>query len=130
MKASPPKHTEIQIKIKHHYMQEKSNLIGAQLLRRETADRHQTSSIVRFTSNLEAPVENWRSSTSIARKGTPLPVYRPIGLLRTARTGRTTRGKDLTTLITGADGCIGMHVAAALLDRGESVVGIHNFTPS
>src|SRR3546814_20926313 len=85
--------------------------------------------IFRFSSNLEAPVENWRSSTSIARKGTPLPVYRPIGLLRTARTGRTTRGKDLTTLITGAAGFIGMHVAAALLDRGESVVGIDNFTP-
>src|SRR3546814_13705021 len=83
--------------------------------------------IFRFSSNLEAPVENWRSSTSIARKGTPLPVYRPIGLLRTARTGRTTRGKDLTTLITGAAGFIGMHVAAALLDRGESVVGIDNF---
>src|SRR3546814_11827826 len=83
MKASPPSHSDIQCKVKHHYLQEKSNRIGAQLLRRETADRHQISMIFRFSSNLEAPVENWRSSTSIARKGTPLPVYRPIGLLRT-----------------------------------------------
>ncbi len=35
----------------------------------------------------------------------------------------------MTTLITGAAGFIGMHVAAALLDRGEPVVGIDNFTP-
>src|SRR3546814_230051 len=42
---------------------------------------------------------------------------------------RTTRGRDLTTLITGAAGFIGMHVAAALLGRGETVVGIDNFTP-
>jgi UDP-glucuronate 4-epimerase len=35
----------------------------------------------------------------------------------------------LTTLITGAAGFIGMHVAAALLARGERVVGIDNFTP-
>jgi UDP-glucuronate 4-epimerase len=35
----------------------------------------------------------------------------------------------LTTLITGAAGFIGMHVAAALLGRGETVVGIDNFTP-
>ena len=35
----------------------------------------------------------------------------------------------MTTLITGAAGFIGMHVAAALLDRGERVVGIDNFTP-
>ena len=35
----------------------------------------------------------------------------------------------MTTLITGAAGFIGMHVAAALLDRGEHVVGIDNFTP-
>jgi len=38
-------------------------------------------------------------------------------------------GQDLTTLITGAAGFIGMHVAAALLARGERVVGIDNFTP-
>ncbi|MHA4836684.1 NAD-dependent epimerase/dehydratase family protein [Sphingopyxis sp. MSC1_008] len=35
----------------------------------------------------------------------------------------------MTTLITGAAGFIGMHVAASLLDRGERVVGIDNFTP-
>jgi UDP-glucuronate 4-epimerase len=35
----------------------------------------------------------------------------------------------LTTLITGAAGFIGMHVAAALLGRGEAAVGIDNFTP-
>lgn len=35
----------------------------------------------------------------------------------------------MTTLITGAAGFIGMHVAAALLDRGDHVVGIDNFTP-
>lgn len=35
----------------------------------------------------------------------------------------------MTTLITGAAGFIGMHVASALLDRGELVVGIDNFTP-
>ncbi len=35
----------------------------------------------------------------------------------------------MTTLITGAAGFIGMQVAAALLRRGESVVGIDNFTP-
>lgn len=35
----------------------------------------------------------------------------------------------MTILITGAAGFIGMHVAAALLARGERVVGIDNFTP-
>ena len=35
----------------------------------------------------------------------------------------------MTTLVTGAAGFIGMHVAASLLDRGERVVGIDNFTP-
>jgi UDP-glucuronate 4-epimerase len=35
----------------------------------------------------------------------------------------------VTTLITGAAGFIGMHVAAALLRRGENVIGIDNFTP-
>jgi UDP-glucuronate 4-epimerase len=35
----------------------------------------------------------------------------------------------LSTLITGAAGFIGMQVAAALLRRGEAVVGIDNFTP-
>ena len=35
----------------------------------------------------------------------------------------------MTTLITGAAGFIGMHVAAALLDRSEFVVGIDDFTP-
>lgn len=39
------------------------------------------------------------------------------------------KGDDLTTLITGAAGFIGMHVAAALLDRGEPVIGVDNFTP-
>ena len=38
-------------------------------------------------------------------------------------------GKALAILITGAAGFIGMHVAAALLGRGERVVGIDNFTP-
>ncbi|WP_207477576.1 SDR family NAD(P)-dependent oxidoreductase [Arenibaculum pallidiluteum] len=32
----------------------------------------------------------------------------------------------MTTIVTGAAGFIGFHVAAALLDRGESVVGIDN----
>jgi len=35
----------------------------------------------------------------------------------------------MTVLVTGAAGFIGMHVAAALLARGEQVVGIDNFTP-
>ncbi|MDZ3831658.1 MAG: NAD-dependent epimerase/dehydratase family protein [Sphingopyxis sp.] len=35
----------------------------------------------------------------------------------------------MTILVTGAAGFIGMHVAAALLARGERVVGIDNFTP-
>lgn len=35
----------------------------------------------------------------------------------------------MTTLITGAAGFIGMHVAEALLKRGDRVVGIDNFTP-
>ena len=35
----------------------------------------------------------------------------------------------MSTLITGAAGFIGMQVAAALLRRGEAVVGIDNFTP-
>lgn len=35
----------------------------------------------------------------------------------------------MTTLITGAAGFIGMHVADALLKRGEQAVGIDNFTP-
>lgn len=35
----------------------------------------------------------------------------------------------MTTLITGAAGFIGMHVAEALLKRGDQVVGIDNFTP-
>ncbi|MBL0915211.1 MAG: GDP-mannose 4,6-dehydratase [Sphingopyxis sp.] len=35
----------------------------------------------------------------------------------------------MTVLVTGAAGFIGMHVAAALLERGERVVGIDNFTP-
>ena len=35
----------------------------------------------------------------------------------------------MTTLITGAAGFIGMHVAESLLVRGEPVVGIDNFTP-
>lgn len=35
----------------------------------------------------------------------------------------------MTVLVTGAAGFIGMHVAAALLARGERVVGIDNFTP-
>lgn len=39
------------------------------------------------------------------------------------------RESKLTTLITGAAGFIGMHVATALLGRGERVVGIDNFTP-
>ena len=38
-------------------------------------------------------------------------------------------GRHLTTLITGAAGFIGMNVAAALLGRGEHVLGIDNFTP-
>jgi UDP-glucuronate 4-epimerase len=35
----------------------------------------------------------------------------------------------MTVLVTGAAGFIGMHVAAALLARGENVIGIDNFTP-
>ena len=35
----------------------------------------------------------------------------------------------MTILVTGAAGFIGMHVAAALLARGERVIGIDNFTP-
>lgn len=35
----------------------------------------------------------------------------------------------MTTLVTGVAGFIGMHVAAALLRRGENVIGIDNFTP-
>lgn len=35
----------------------------------------------------------------------------------------------MTTLVTGAAGFIGRHVAAALLARGERVVGVDNFTP-
>lgn len=35
----------------------------------------------------------------------------------------------MTILVTGAAGFIGMHTAAALLARGERVVGIDNFTP-
>ena len=35
----------------------------------------------------------------------------------------------MTTLVTGAAGFIGMNVAAALLERGELVLGIDNFTP-
>lgn len=35
----------------------------------------------------------------------------------------------MTVLVTGAAGFIGMHVAAAILSRGERVVGIDNFTP-
>lgn len=35
----------------------------------------------------------------------------------------------MTTLVTGAAGFIGMHVTAALLARGERVIGIDNFTP-
>lgn len=35
----------------------------------------------------------------------------------------------MTTLITGAAGFIGMQVAMALLNRGEHVIGIDNFTP-
>ena len=35
----------------------------------------------------------------------------------------------MTTLVTGAAGFIGMHVAKALLSGGERVIGIDNFTP-
>ena len=35
----------------------------------------------------------------------------------------------MTILVTGAAGFIGMHVAAALLARGERVIGVDNFTP-
>jgi UDP-glucuronate 4-epimerase len=35
----------------------------------------------------------------------------------------------MTTLVTGAAGFIGYHVARALLERGESVVGIDNLNP-
>ena len=32
----------------------------------------------------------------------------------------------MTAIVTGAAGFVGMHVAEALLDRGEAVVGIDN----
>ena len=35
----------------------------------------------------------------------------------------------MTILLTGAAGFIGMHVAEALLDRGEAVLGLDNLTP-
>jgi UDP-glucuronate 4-epimerase len=35
----------------------------------------------------------------------------------------------MTTLVTGAAGFIGSHVAAALLDRGEQVLGLDNLNP-
>ncbi|MEQ8396589.1 NAD-dependent epimerase/dehydratase family protein [Thalassobaculum sp.] len=35
----------------------------------------------------------------------------------------------MTVLVTGAAGFIGMHVAKALLDRGEQVIGIDNLNP-
>ncbi|MBB4285963.1 NAD-dependent epimerase/dehydratase family protein [Roseospira goensis] len=35
----------------------------------------------------------------------------------------------MTTLVTGAAGFIGFHVARALLARGETVIGLDNFTP-
>lgn len=35
----------------------------------------------------------------------------------------------MSTLVTGAAGFIGMHTAARLLERGEAVTGIDNFTP-
>jgi UDP-glucuronate 4-epimerase len=35
----------------------------------------------------------------------------------------------MTVLVTGAAGFIGMHVARCLLERGERVIGIDNFTP-
>ena len=35
----------------------------------------------------------------------------------------------MSTLVTGAAGFIGMHTAAHLLERGDSVIGIDNFTP-
>ena len=37
-------------------------------------------------------------------------------------------GDDMTILVTGAAGFIGFHVARALLDRGETVVGVDNLT--
>lgn len=35
----------------------------------------------------------------------------------------------MTVLVTGAAGFVGMHVCEALLDRGETVVGVDDFTP-
>src|SRR5688500_5243819 len=35
----------------------------------------------------------------------------------------------MTVIVTGAAGFIGMHVAERLLDRGERVVGVDDFTP-
>lgn len=35
----------------------------------------------------------------------------------------------MSTLVTGAAVFIGMHTAAHLMERGEAVVGIDNFTP-
>ncbi len=70
-----------------------------------------------------------RSSTFVMHNGMRLPVTRPIGLLRTAKATRRLGEDNLTTLITGAAGFIGMNVASALLERGEPVVGIDNFTP-
>ena len=35
----------------------------------------------------------------------------------------------MTVLVTGAAGFVGMHVSAALLDRGETVIGIDDLNP-
>lgn len=50
------------------------------------------------------------------------PGWRSLGAL-------SSRGGTLTFLVTGAAGFIGFHVARALLERGDRVIGVDNLTP-
>src|SRR3546814_10991241 len=70
-----------------------------------------------------------RAPSPLPHTADALPINCPIGLLRTPTAGRRLGEYNLTTLVTGAAGLIGMHVASALLGRGEPVVGIDNFPP-
>src|SRR3546814_19285688 len=69
-----------------------------------------------------------RAPSPLPHTADALPINCPIGLLRTQTAGRRLGDYNLTTLVTGAAGFIGMHVASALLGRGEPVVGIDTFT--